>query len=107
MSSAELLIGAPSAGRASPSSRAGGGAGLPPSGLALLPGGWPAAREARGDSPHQVLGIARGRPRHMRCWVGCAAAAAGRAWAEWPAAPSTVTTVINRVDVVVVTLLLA
>jgi len=46
-------------------------------------------------------------PRHIRYWVAFAAAAAGLAWAGWPAASSTVTTVINRVDVVVVTLLLA
>jgi hypothetical protein len=46
-------------------------------------------------------------PRNIRYWAALAAAAAALARAGWPAAPSTVTTVINRVDVVVVTLLLA
>jgi hypothetical protein len=47
------------------------------------------------------------RSRNIRYWVAFAAAAAGLAWAGWPAAASTVTTVVNRADVVVVTLLLA
>jgi hypothetical protein len=46
-------------------------------------------------------------PRSIRYWVAFAAAVAGQAWAGWPAAPSTVSTVTNRVDVVVVPLLLA
>jgi hypothetical protein len=46
-------------------------------------------------------------PRKIGYWAAFAAAAAGLAWAGWPAAAGTVATVVNRVDVIVVVLLLA
>lgn len=46
-------------------------------------------------------------PRKLGYWAAFAAAAAGLAWAGWPAAAGPVATVVNRVDVIVVVLLLA
>lgn len=46
-------------------------------------------------------------PRKIGYWAAFAAAAGGLAWAGWPPAAGTVATVVNRVDVIVVVLLLA
>jgi hypothetical protein len=46
-------------------------------------------------------------PRKIGYWAAFAVAAAGLAWAGWPAAAGTVATAVNRVDVIVVVLLLA
>jgi hypothetical protein len=46
-------------------------------------------------------------PRTIGYWAASAVAAAGLAWAGWPAAAGTVATVVNRVDVIVAVLLLA
>ena len=46
-------------------------------------------------------------PRNIRYWAVFLAAAGGLVWAGWPATRATVTTVVNRVDVIVVALLLA
>jgi hypothetical protein len=46
-------------------------------------------------------------PRKIGYWAAFTAAAAGLAWAGWPAAAGTVATAVNRVDVIVVVLLLA
>jgi hypothetical protein len=46
-------------------------------------------------------------PRKIGYWAAFTAAAAGLAWAGWPAAAGPLATVVNRVDVIVVVVLLA